>query len=90
MNAINRLEETWTPNWDLGLQSEFGFLSETEVNNQESPLASGTRPNPWALAGKEVLNRQASPEQGLTEDSSHLVQVIKFLESLSEMVADDE
>lgn len=90
MNAINRLEETWTPSWDLGLQAEFGFFSDVKEEKQETPLTTGTRPNAWAMAGKEVLNRQTSPAQSLEGESSNLAEVIKFLETLSEMVVGDE
>lgn len=80
MNSINRLEETWTPQWDLGLQDEFGF-SDSENLIEETVLV-GERPNPWSMASREVLNRQA-PADGVG-------QVISFLEALSLEIASDE
>ncbi len=88
MNSINRLEETWTPQWDLGLQDEFGFSFSAE-ETEPVKLAS-ERPNAWAMASREVLNRQSPVECRIDSDASSVGDVIRFLEALSVEVASDE
>lgn len=88
MNSINRLEETWTPSWDLGLQDEFGFLVGEEKSN---PLALPERPRSWAMAYREVSNRQAPVEGRVArENASPYAEVISFLEALAAEISIDE
>ncbi|EDY81451.1 hypothetical protein VDG1235_1069 [Verrucomicrobiia bacterium DG1235] len=88
MNSINRLEDTWTPQWDLGLQDEFGF-SEIEELSGDTELVT-ERPNPWKMATREVLNRQSSVDRRIASETSSLGDVISFFENLSLEVASDE
>ncbi|MBK1878137.1 hypothetical protein [Pelagicoccus mobilis] len=88
MNTINRLEENWTPSWELGLQDEFGF--SLEVETLEEPKLKQDRPNPWSMAKREVLNRQIAPELSLAEDTGKVGELISFLENLSMEIANDE
>lgn len=83
MNTINRLEETWSPSWDLGLQQEFGFGSDAAL---AEPSLKTERPSPWAMASREVLNRQVST----SARSSQRGKFVNFLEALSMEIANDE
>ncbi len=89
MNSINRLEETWTPQWDLGLQEEFGF-SQIDESPCEPVLAT-ERPNAWAMASREVLNRQSPLEVRIeSPESSRVDELVSFFQALSVEVANDE
>ncbi|MDQ8185505.1 hypothetical protein [Pelagicoccus sp. SDUM812002] len=88
MNSINRFEETWTPQWDLGLQDEFGFsfgASEGEFSEQLSK-----RPNAWALAQGEVLNRQSPVDARVESEAANRANLVRFLEALSVEIASNE
>ncbi|MBD5780603.1 hypothetical protein IEN85_13965 [Pelagicoccus sp. NFK12] len=89
MNSINRLEETWTPKWDLGLQDEFGFTLEESVEVASKHLTE--RPNAWAMASREVLNRQ-SPSEGVATNAgtTNREQLVRFLEALSVEISGNE
>ena len=88
MKSINRLEENWTPSWNLGLQDEFGF--NLEVETVEEPKLKKARPGAWSMASREVLNRQnpTSPRKDAADSS--LGEVVSFLENLSMELANDE
>lgn len=89
MNSINRLEETWTPQWDLGLQEEFGF-SQIEESPSEPALVTD-RPTAWAMASREVLNRQTPSEVRIeSAESSRVDELVSFFQALSVEVANDE
>ncbi|MDQ8201934.1 hypothetical protein [Pelagicoccus sp. SDUM812003] len=78
MNQINRLEETWSPNWDLGTQDEFNFFAESE-STQKEPEARRTG---WSLASKELLNRQGRIDARLDAGAASLGDLIKVFETL--------
>lgn len=65
MNSINRLEVKWTPQWDLGLQSSFGFLDENKSAEVEDQVGDSAKT--MSLAATEVLNRQSAPSNRLDE-----------------------
>ncbi|MDQ8180507.1 hypothetical protein [Pelagicoccus sp. SDUM812005] len=88
MNSINRLEETWTPKWDLGLQDEFGFSLEESVDEAAKLLTD--RPNAWAMASREVLNRQSPVELDVETASAKRADLVRFLEALSVEIASNE
>lgn len=88
MNSINRLEETWTPKWDLGLQDEFGFSLEESVEVAAAQLTE--RPNAWEMASREVLNRQSPAECPVATAASNREDLVRFLEALSVEIASDE
>ncbi len=88
MNSINRLEETWTPQWDLGLQDEFGFSFE-EKKSEAAELLS-ERPNAWAMASREVLNRQSPVEPRVGSDAASRGALIRFFEALSVEISGNE
>ena len=78
MNQINRLENAWTPEWDLGLQEEFGFLSQAPAQEVEEVEHGGR----WALATKEVFNRQNTLNRRVACDTSSVGDLISYFESL--------
>lgn len=80
MNAINRLEENWTPSWDLGLQNEFCFMDETEKEEavELPPARSG-----WEMASREVFNRQGRSDRRLDMGASSIGDLVTFFESLN-------
>lgn len=78
MNQINRLEETWTPEWDLGLQDEFGFLTEAPAQAE----AKVERSSGWGLATKEVFNRQNTLNRRIDSGASSVGELIAYFESL--------
>lgn len=89
MNSINRLEETWTPQWDLGLQEEFGFSTVEE--KAAEPALSVERPTAWAMATREVMNRQSPVQIGVASCTSTRVdELVRFLDALCVEVANDE
>lgn len=79
MKAINRLETTWTPEWDLGLQYEFGFLKEEPKRKAELPV----RKSGWDAASAEVLGRRASMDRRLGREPSSVGAIIAYFETLS-------
>lgn len=87
MKSINRLEDSWTPSWDLGLQDEFGFCLEVEA--AEEPRLSEKRSNAWAMASREVLNRQSSSANRLSNWDASKQELVSFLENLSVELAND-
>lgn len=88
MNFINRFEETWTPEWDLGLQEEFGFATAKEAAAE--PVLTTSRPSPWAMATREVLNRQSPVAASPSSVASSTGELVSFFEALSVEVASDE
>lgn len=88
MNLINRLEECWTPSWDLGLQDEFGFAQEEDLVVEAAVL--NERPNAWKMASKETINRVASEEGPTVEGNLSKDDLIRFLENLSAELSNDE
>lgn len=88
MKSTNRLEKTWSPSWNLGLQDEFGFC--LEVKTVEKPELEVARPNAWALASREVLNRQSTVGNRLDQADGTVSDVVTFLENLCMELADDE
>ena len=78
MKAINRLESEWTPSWDLGLQDEFGFVAEAQI--QAAPAQKVTRG--WSVATKAVLNRQAMMDRRLGQEPSSVGALIAYFEAL--------
>lgn len=91
MNTSNRFEETWKPNWDLGLQVEFDFGTNDRAEDESVPaLARSDRPNAWAMASKEVLNRRGSSTRRVAYETSTLAEVLSYFESLAVEGEDDE
>lgn len=88
MKSTNRLEDNWSPKWELGLQDEFGFSLEVEA--VEQPKLPAERPNAWSMAAREVLNRQSAGSGRSARDGSSLSEVVTFLEKLSVEIASDE
>lgn len=79
MNQINRLEETWTPKWDLGLQDEFGFIDETANEKRVGASKRG-----WSWATSEVLNRQNTIDRRIGSGASSIGALIAYFETTFE------
>lgn len=77
MNQTNRLENAWTPEWDLGLQDEFDFGQRA----QPCASPSGARRG-WSAATAEVLNRPLGFNRRLGLDGSSVGSIIAYFESL--------
>lgn len=81
MKTINRLETTWTPSWDLGLQEEFGFVAETAPKPAEAVSTKSERG--WSRASAEVFNRQVSMDRRLGGEANSVGALIAFFETLT-------
>ena len=83
MNQINRLEETWSPAWDLSLQEEFGFCASAEASKTEVRAAAPSAPSlSWSLTTREVLNRQAALERRIAAEASTYEDFVAYFENL--------
>lgn len=87
MNSINRLEETWTPKWDLGMQDEFGFSVEESAEDAAAFLTE--RPKAWAEARGAARGGEDRPG-GLSDDAEKRKKLVRFLEALSAEISGDE
>lgn len=77
MNQTNRLENAWTPAWDLGLQDEFDFGPRPQLRESAREGRRG-----WSAATAEVLNRPAGFDRRLGLDGSSVGSIIAYFESL--------
>lgn len=88
MKSINRIEENWTPKWELGLQDEFTFGLTLEVSDE--PALPRERATAWSTASREVLNRQSPRDEQISDHGSSLREVVSFLENLGAEISGDE
>ncbi len=80
MNFNNRLEDTWTPSWDLGLQDEFSFFSENSSEDGPAPAPSVGAARSVA-AGQAVLEQETYSRR-LDVGAASVGELISYFESL--------
>ncbi|MBC2608159.1 hypothetical protein [Pelagicoccus albus] len=83
MKSTNRFEEAWAPQWDMGLQGEFGFASEVEES--ESDTADFERVQSWEGRGEESETRKSAAKS----DILSIGELVDFLETLSVELASE-
>lgn len=71
MNQINRLEETWTPEWDLSLQDSFGFM--------DAPVTQAKKASS-SLVTTEVFNRQVMGSSRIDSGPNSIGALISYFE----------
>ena len=86
MNHANRLAETWSPNWDLGLQDEFDFggSAPAPVAKPEAPRSG------WPAASAQTLEARAGFQRRVAPEGASVGELIAFFEALYNSVSEGE